>query len=392
MKDKIILAIETSCDETAVAVMQGNKLLSNALHSQIDLHKKYGGVVPGIAKLAHIEKFDDVFNQAVDEAGIKLEDIDYVAVTRGLGLAIALEVGINKAKELATKLNVPLLGMSHMAGHLFSALMKENVFEFEHIQYPNLGLLVSGGHTAIVLIKDLFTIEKIGESVDDAAGEAYDKFAMMLGLEYPGGPMVSKLAAEYAPKLEIKLSRIHRHVYVNGYQDGQIKYSLPIPMASSGDLNMSYSGLKTAVKQLINELSGASAKLNIKETGRAEKLTQDQIGELCVMFEAAALNALILKLEQAIKHFSPHELWLGGGVSASPRLQTMLTELAAKHNLISKIADDRKLLTDNAGMIAAAAFVALKQQDEQGDISCNIAELYEVGNFGKLDRVTNLSL
>lgn len=392
MSDKLILAIETSCDETSVAVLRGNKILSNVLHSQIDLHKKYGGVVPGIAKLAHIEKFDDVFNQAVEEAGIKLEDVDYVAVTKGLGLAISLEVGISKAKEIATKLNVPLLGINHMAGHLFSALVEGNGFSFEDIQYPNLGLLVSGGHTAIVLIKDLFTIEKIGESVDDAAGEAYDKFAMMLGLDYPGGPMVSKLAAEYADKLGIKLVKNQRSLYVNGYQQGNLKYSLPIPMANSGDLNMSYSGLKTAVKQLINELSGSNTKLNIKETGRAEKLTQDQIGELCVMFEAAALNALILKLERAINQFSPHQLWLGGGVASSPRLQAMLTELAIKHNLTSKIADDRKLLTDNAGMIGAAAFVALKQLDGQGFISTNIAELYQVDDFDKLDRDPNLSL
>lgn len=392
MSDKLILAIETSCDETSVAVLRGSKILSNILHSQIDLHKKYGGVVPGIAKLAHIEKFDDVFNQAVEEAGIKLEEVDYVAVTKGLGLAISLEVGIAKAKEVATKLNVPLLGVNHMAGHLFSALVKDNSLDFENMQYPNLGLLVSGGHTAIVLVKSLFTIEKVGESVDDAAGEAYDKFAMMLGLDYPGGPMVSKLAAAYSSKLEIRLVRNQKSLYVNGYQDGQIKYTLPIPMASSGDLNMSYSGLKTAVKQLVNELSGSSSKLNIKETGKAEKLTQDQIGELCVMFEAAALHALILKLEHAIKQFSPHELWLGGGVAASPRLQGMLAELAAKHNLTSKIADDRKLLTDNAGMIGAAAFVALKQFGEQGSISTNIAELYKVGEFEKLDREPNLSL
>lgn len=392
-----ILAIETSCDETSVAVMQDGKLLSNEVYSQLDLHKQYGGVVPSIARLAHEQKIDEVLSTALDIAKVKLSEITHVAVTQGPGLAIALEVGIRKAKQIASEYNLPLLGVNHMAGHLYSGLdLDEFASQDSDKAFPSLGLLVSGGHSEILLLSDLYSIQKVGWTVDDACGEAFDKFATMLGLEYPGGPVVSKLAAQYRGNLELKIERDQQTLFVRGVKDGEVKYQLPIPMANSGDLNMSYSGLKTAVKQIINQLSGTSQKLDIRETAketiRAEALSEEQIGELCVVFEMAAIYTLILKLEAAVNKFSPKGLWLGGGVVSNGRLQAMVQELAGKHDLQLKIASDRKLLTDNAGMIAMATHIALKQLDEQGRISENIAKLYQAEGFEGMDRLPNWEL
>jgi N6-L-threonylcarbamoyladenine synthase len=398
----LILAIETSCDETAVAVTRGLEVLSNAIYSQIELHKQYGGVVPGIAKLAHQQKFAEVLAEALQTAGVTLDQIDAVAVTKGHGLAIALEVGIAKAKEIALQYHLPLIAMKHMAGHLYSPLaietrnQKQEIrnkevsdFEFQisDLHFPVLSLLVSGGHTDIVLLNDLFTPEVVGQRVDDACGEAFDKVAMMLGLEYPGGPIVSKLANEYRDKLHIEFQRVQRTLFVVGFDTDttQEKYRLPIPMAYSGDLNVSYSGLKTAIKQIINELSGASSKLNIKQTGTNEKLNQDQIGELCLMFETAALHALILKLDAGIDQFKPSELWLGGGVAASPRLQALVRELGESHGITVRIPASKTLFTDNAGMIGVAAAIELEGR-KSGKKESKIAEIYQPAELDKLDR------
>lgn len=388
--NKLILAIETSCDETSVAVVRDGEILSNVVFSQLDLHKAYGGVVPSIARVAHENKINEVLKEALEVANVALNQVTHIAVTQGPGLAIALEVGIRKAKELAAEYKLPLLGVNHMAGHLYSALDLKNA----DWEFPALGLLVSGGHTEILVLEDLYSIRKVGQTLDDACGEAFDKFATMLGLEYPGGPQISKLAGQSRSQLDIRLERDQQTLFVKGYAAGDedLKYQLPIPMANSGDLNMSYSGLKTAAKQLINELSGVSHKLDIKQTGRAGKLNEEQIGELCVMFEEAALRTLVLKLEAALKQFPAQELLLGGGVAASPRLRDLIAEFATKSQVRFYVAPDRVLLTDNAGMIGLAATVALRQLEEQGKISENIARLYNFNEFEEMDRIPGWDL
>lgn len=385
-QNPIILAIDTSCDETSVAILRGTEILANAIYSQMDLHKEYGGVVPGLAKLEHEKKFDGVLQDALKTAGIKLPDVQAIAVTKGPGLAIALEVGIRKAKELAKELKVPLFAINHMAGHLFSALGQAEP------SFPVVGLLVSGKHTEFLLVKDLDDIRKLGQTVDDACGEAYDKFATMLGLGYPGGPVVSKLAAESRDLLRIETKQIQQTTYVIGYDPETTteKYRLPLPMSGSGDLNTSYSGLKTAIKQIINNLSGVSIKTDIKQTGRSEQLSKEQIGELCVMFEAAALGILILKLEQAMDQYNPQEIWLGGGVASSPRLQALCREICHSRDMTFRVAVDRGLLTDNAAMIGLV--LGLLISNRKLSLPGNIIEAYSADDLENLDRNPNWSL
>jgi len=341
-----ILAIDTSCDETSVAITRGNVVLANALYSQLELHKDYGGVVPSIAKLAHIEKFDSVLQEALDAAEITLEDVQAVAVTQGPGLAIALEVGINKAKELAEQLKVPLIGVNHMEGHLLSALAmdKSEAYAELDVKFPALGLLVSGGHTEFVEVKEIGSYKKLGGTLDDACGEAYDKCARMLGLPYPGGPLISKLAEENRGKLEIKFEKDQRSLMARVYHNGILKYELPVPMAFSGDLNVSYSGLKTAVKQMINKLSSDSIELNISETGEESHLPEEIVGEIAAVFEAAAIKMLTLKLDNAFaaaadsaleasEYRQFREVWLGGGVVASDYFRAEVAQVCEQYGV-----------------------------------------------------------
>jgi N6-L-threonylcarbamoyladenine synthase len=350
-----ILAIDTSCDETSVAVTRGSVVLANALYSQLELHKNYGGVVPSIAKLAHIEKFDSVLQEALDAADVSLENIEAVAVTQGPGLAIALEVGINKAKELAERLKVPLIGVNHMEGHLLSALaLEKSEAEDNEIKFPALGLLVSGGHTEFIEVKEIGSYRKLGGTLDDACGEAYDKSARMLGLPYPGGPLISKLAEENREKLEVKFEKDQRSLMARGYENGVLKYELPVPMAFSGDLNVSYSGLKTAVKQLINKLSSEL------------QLSEERVGEIAAVFEAAAIKMLTLKLGNALEGSKFNEVWLGGGVVASDYFRAEVAKVCEQHNVELRMPVSKKLMTDNAAMIGVAAGLKLMNGIETG--------------------------
>jgi len=336
-KPVYILSIDTSCDETSAAITKDLIILSNVISTQIELHKVWGGVVPDIAKRAHQERIDLViekaFNNATRQAGRKLswEDIDAVAVTFGPGLAIALEVGINKAKELAQKYDKPLIAVNHLEGHLLSALAQnakgEATLAINAMMYPSLGVIVSGKHTELVLIKALGDYEIIGETLDDAIGEAYDKVGRMLDLGYPAGPTVSEFAK----------------------RGDKSKYAFPIPMTKNKQLNYSYSGLKTAVYYLIKKFP--------------RKLTKNDVYDISASFEHSAATHLVEKIELAIMKYSPRAVLVGGGVASSPSIRRKVREVAGKHKLKTYFPFSKKLYMDNAGMIGIVGYFKLLEKD-----------------------------
>lgn len=323
-----ILAIDTSCDETSVAVVQNRRVLSSVRFSQIDLHKEYGGVVPMIARRAHEESIQGVYEEALRKSKLSIEDITHIAVTYGPGLAIDLEVGITFAKDLAIKHSKPLIPVNHMEGHLLSSLVlntkgKGLVSDTElKDMFPALGLLVSGKHTEIVVVNDFGNYEKIGQTLDDAAGEAFDKVGRMLNFGYPGGPVVS----EFAKKGELG------------------KIQLPIPMEKSKDLNFSYSGLKTACLYKIKEL---------RDSGVPEK---EWIYDFCRTFVESLTRSLEIKLELAIKQYpNIKTVLVGGGVVQSEFVLRRLGNLVKKYDLnyYYPNIEDRG---DNAAMIGIAGY------------------------------------
>lgn len=381
LTDPIILAIDTSCDETSVSITRGFEVLSNCLYSQLDLHAKYGGVVPSIARVEHEKKFPGVLEEALEKSGVDKNEIDYIAVTTGPGLAIALEVGVQKAKELANELGVPLLAVNHMAGHLVSGLAEENV------EFPILALLISGGHTEIILMHSFSSYEKVGQTLDDACGEAFDKAARVLGLPYPGGPAISKLAAVAKEKYEVGLKRDNQTlmVIVGPKDRSGESYELPVPMVYSGDLNVSYSGLKSAFKRLVtrtvtkkDQTEGRARILSSDELGRL--LTEEQKLPLSLAFETAALEAITRKVALGVEEYQVKEIWLGGGVAASPVLRSMIEEMAEKAGIKARVPKDKGLMTDNAAMIGIAAYIGL-QNKEAGYV-----KVFEKGRVEKADR------
>ncbi len=340
-----ILAIETSCDETAAAVTEGRRVLGNAIYSQILIHKKWGGVVPSLAKKAHQERIDFIIDQALKKVKTKIEDVDYIAVTYGPGLAIALEVGINKAKDLAKKYNKKLIAVNHMEGHLYAAFGQNSAGNPKvDFKFPYIALLISGGHTELVKFEDHISYEILGETVDDAAGEALDKAAKMLGLGYPGGPVIERLAEDV------------------GNKDF---YKLPRPMIKTQDLNFSFSGLKTSFYYMLKKMSDEEKSKKVKE--------------LASSFQEAAFDAVLIKLERAIKQTGIKNIVVGGGVIANQYLRKKLRVLIKKHNGEIIFPPYKYLCTDNAAMIGiAASFRAEKK-------------LF-VNNLNKLDRVPRLKL
>lgn len=284
-----ILAIETSCDETSAAVTENNKILSNVISSQVDLHKKWGGVVPDIARRAHKEQIDGVIKESLKRSDNSFKDIDYIAVTYGPGLAIALEVGITKAKELAFKYTKPIVAVNHMEAHLLSSFAvnsKGNHPKPPKTEFPSLGLVVSGGHTDMVSIKNFGDYKLLGQTLDDAAGEAFDKVAKMLDLGYPGGPIIS----EFAKK---------------GKNTG--RFELPVPMQNSGDLNFSYSGLKTACLYKIKEF---------RET-HPDLAQKDWIYDFCAEFVDSVVKSIQIKISGALE---VGEIEIGKNGAGSVRL------------------------------------------------------------------------
>ena len=349
-----ILAIETSCDETAIAVLEEQgarskharqslgdgggqekfKILSNIVLSQIKIHKPFGGVVPNLAKREHQKNLPIVLKKALKESKISPKKIDAIAVTYGPGLEPALWMGINFAQELAKSWKKPLIPVNHLEGHIYASWLpprSENPkSEIRNPKFPLLALIVSGGHTELVLMKKHLDYKILGETLDDAAGEAFDKVAKMLKLGYPGGPEISKLAKKYLP-LSPLLSKERR--------------LFPRPMINSADLNFSFSGLKTAVLYYLRDNP------NVKKN------------EIAYEFQQAVIDVLIKKTEKAIKKYGPKSLVVGGGVAANTALRHTLEALIKKHNLkidnwklkISLHLSPMWLTGDNATMIATAA-------------------------------------
>ena len=324
-----ILAIDTSCDETSVAIVRGTTIVSSVISSQVRYHKKYGGVVPFLAQRLHAERIDAVIEIALTRAGLLITNIDAIAVTYGPGLAPALQVGIATSVQLATQYSLPLYPINHMVGHIASVYAQVGSKVRSSNMIPTLALVVSGGHTELVLFNSFSEFTVIGRTLDDAVGEAYDKVAKMLGLGYPGGKLVAKLALE-------------------GNFD---TYALPVPMLHSGDLNFSYSGLKNAVRLVIEKAKGGTYD---------HPLTKLQICDVCASFQAVALRSLMVKLEKALSiHPEVEQVVLVGGVAANTELRKLMRGIARKRGLKLLLPPTLSLCTDNAAMIGVAAFLGI---------------------------------
>ena len=329
----IVLGIETSCDETGVALYNTMPwesaqpaslgILGQALHSQIAMHREYGGVVPELASRDHIRRVLPLLDESLAQSGLALKDIDAVAYTQGPGLAGALLVGSAFAKSLAQGLNLPSIGVHHLEGHLLSPLLGETV-----PQFPFIALLVSGGHTQLMKVSGVGRYELLGETLDDAAGEAFDKTAKLLGLDYPGGAAISKLAEKGRP--------------------GQ--FDLPKPMLHSGDLDFSFSGLKTAV---LNQVKKFQEK-NIVEATEVARFHAD----LARAFVESLVAVLVSKSEKALKQTGCKHLVLAGGVGANLQLRAALNEKATKNGFEVHY-PPLDLCTDNGVMIAFAGALRL---------------------------------
>ncbi len=306
-----ILAIESSCDETAASVIDNGNLLSNIVSTQIEVHRKYGGVMPEIASRLHAENISIVIKEALDEAKINMDKLDAVAVTRGPGLIGALHVGLQAAKSIAMLQNIPLIPVHHLAGHIYA---NEYVSEFK---FPLLAVVVSGGNTELVLMRDHLNFEIVAETRDDAIGECYDKVARVLGLPYPGGIPIDKLAKE-----------------------GKHTYDLPIPLKGEKTLDLSYSGLKTNVINLVHNLEQKGEKVNV--------------ADMCKSFQDVAVGLVIDRTKKAVELYNVKQVILAGGVSANSYLRSQMQIEMGKMNVNLNI-PPMWCCTDNASMIAKVA-------------------------------------
>lgn len=343
-----ILAIETSCDDTCAAVLENDSVLSNIISSQTDLHAKWGGVVPDIAKRAHQERIEAVIAEAIirsqlirlSDRQIKnkkkmeqivtqgMKEIDVIGVTQGPGLAIALGIGVNKAKELAIKYNKKLVAVNHIEGHILANFLKnQNGQPKRKIKFPALALTVSGGHTKIVLVNDFGKYEVVGETLDDAAGEALDKAAKMLGLGYPGGPIIERLS-----------------------KGGEINFlDLPHPLADKKILDYSFSGLKTSFYYKVKDWPKDKVYKNLNN--------------LAATFQNAVFETLLRKYKLAIEKYQPKLLLASGGVLSNLELRKRLRKLAKEVDLPIYMPTHKNLNTDNAAMIGLVAYQkALKNE------------------------------
>lgn len=337
-KDLIVLGIETSCDETAAAVIRnGTEILSNIVASQIESHKRFGGVVPELASRHHVEQITVVIEEALIKADVTFDDIDAIAVTEGPGLVGALLVGVNAAKAISFARNIPLVGVHHIAGHIYAnRLMKEMAF-------PLLSLVVSGGHTELVLMKKHGEFEVIGETRDDAAGEAYDKVARTLNLPYPGGPHIDRLANEGTPTIDLPRAWLEEDSY-----------------------DFSFSGLKSAV---INTLHNAEQKgMSIDPKNMAAS------------FQESVIDVLVTKTIKAAKEFNVKQVLLSGGVAANKGLRERLEKEFAKIDGIELLIPPLHLCTDNAAMIAAAGSI-LFEKGKRSEYSLNANPSLDIEHF-----------
>ncbi len=324
-EDIVILAVETSCDETSAAVVvNGRHIKSNIISSQVDIHKKFGGVVPEIASRKHVELIMPVISQALDEASIKLEQVDAIAVTYGPGLVGALLVGLSAAKGLAFATGKPLVGIHHIEGHIAANYLENDVLE-----PPFICLVASGGHSHIVHVSDHHSFRIIGQTRDDAAGEAFDKIARALGLGYPGGPLIDAEARKGDPRA-VDFPRVH-------FNDGTWDFS--------------FSGLKTAVLNYLN--------------GKEQKGEAINIPDVCASFQQAVVDVLVNNTIQAAVDNDVRRIALAGGVASNSQLRSCMKE-AADRNSMEMFYPSPVLCTDNAAMIGAAAYYELKRGNVSG--------------------------
>jgi len=316
----MVLGIETSCDETAVAIVEnGKRVFSNVIASSADLHNKTGGVVPEVASREHVKIIIHVIKEAFKQAELTWEDIDLIAVTKGPGLVGSLLVGIETAKGLAFSKGKKIIGVNHIAGHIYSNWLEED----DEIKFPIITLTASGGHNHLVLVKDHFDFEILGKTRDDASGEAFDKIAKLLGLSYPGGPQIAKRAIDGDPN----------------------KFKFPRAWIDKNSLEFSFSGLKTAVA---------------REVEGIEELNDKAINDVCASFQEAVTDVLAQKLIIAVKKYEACEIHLAGGVSANINLREKVKNL--KEDLILRVPKKITYCTDNAAMVAAAAFFQSKKE------------------------------
>jgi len=308
MEEKIVLGIESSCDETSVAIVKnGREVLSNIISSQIEIHKVYGGVVPEIASRNHIEAISNVTKEALQQANLDFKDIDIVSCTYGPGLVGALLVGLSYAKALSYSLKKPLVGVNHIEGHIAA-----NYITFKELEPPFLALIISGGHTHLVDVKDYNSFEILGKTRDDAIGEAFDKIARIIGLGYPGGPKIDNLAKEGTP-------------------------TITLPYAKIDNLDFSFSGLKTAILNMYNK----------------DKTINKE--DLCASFQKTATDMLIKNTEEALEKTKYKKVVLAGGVSANSYIRKRFEQLQDEKNILVYF-PEKTLCTDNAAMIASAGY------------------------------------
>ena len=321
----LTLGIETSCDETAVSVVaDGRFVMSNVINTQIGIHTQFGGVVPEIASRRHLEKINDVIEGALSEAGVTINDIDLVGVTYGPGLVGALLIGVAAAKSIAYACDIPLVGVNHMHGHIAA-----NYLEHHELEPPFMALVVSGGHTNIVNVPDYNRCEKIGGTRDDAAGEAFDKVARVIGLGYPGGPKVDKAARE-GDRDAVAFKRV---------------------WLEPGSYDFSFSGLKT---QALNYLNTE------RQAGR-----EIRVNDVAASFQEAVVEVLAEKAVSAALEFGQKRIVMAGGVASNTRLRELISEKAGAHG-IAVLRPSPALCTDNGAMIASAAYYAYRSGEQSG--------------------------
>jgi N6-L-threonylcarbamoyladenine synthase len=325
----LVLGIESSCDETAAAVVRdGREILSSVISSQIDLHRPYGGVVPELASREHLVKIDPIVDEALEQAGVGLKEIDAIAVTQGPGLVGSILVGVSYAKALAFGLDIPFIGVNHIEGHVYSVN-----FENPPVEYPAFALVVSGGHTNLFYLPEEGKYKVIARTRDDAAGEAFDKVSKMLDLGYPGGPVIEKLARDGDAK----------------------KIKFPIAKISDGRPDYSFSGLKTAVARYIRE--------NEIEPAREGEEISQEIKDLCAAFQDTVVRSLLRSVERLAGELYPRTLIVAGGVACNGYLRQAAENLGKELNLPVYF-PSKHLSTDNAAMIAAAGYFHLKNGEQ----------------------------
>ncbi len=333
-----ILAIESSCDETSIAITRDGKLLSNIVSTQIAIHEKYGGVMPEIASRLHTENISVVLKEALETANIKMEDVDAIAVTRGPGLIGALHVGMQAAKTLAMLYNKPLIPVHHLTGHIYA---NEYVDE---LHFPLLAVVVSGGNTEFVLMKDHLSFDIIAETRDDAIGESFDKVARVLGLPYPGGV------------------HIERHAL-----NGKHTYNLPTPLKGEDTLEVSFSGLKTNVINMVHKMEQNNEQVNVDD--------------MCKSFQDVATNLIANRVDKIIDKYDIKEVLLAGGVSANKALREVVKDVTDKH-LVKLHLPPMWCCTDNAAMIAKVA-EHLYEQKLFADLDISVDPNWRIEDYRK---------